>query len=68
MSTMARHLVPSKHGGMTVSNATVKANREFDKKMNAGLLCAACARPFGPNVKRHVRKTDCCEQCGNDFE
>lgn len=65
---MANHLVPSRNGGMTVSNAVVGANRKFDRKMRSGLLCAACAQPFGPKVERHPRLKDCCTQCGNDFE
>jgi hypothetical protein len=63
---MARYLIPSKNG-MTVPPSVVRANREFDRQMRAGVLCVACAREFGPKVPKHPRLTDCCVSCGNDF-
>jgi hypothetical protein len=74
---MAKGLVPSRNGGMTVANWVVSANREHDRQVRAGEICCTCAAPFGvfsKNYGKVVRPTNVarfhgsCETCAADFE
>ena len=57
-----------------LSKADVQANREFDRKLRAKIICAACGAEFGKFnatykkvVVRDARLNDCCEICARDF-
>lgn len=66
---MARHLIPSRRGGFTVTNAVVQANRETDRKLRAGLICDACGRPFSDARPKatNPKHRGSCEECSRDF-
>jgi hypothetical protein len=67
-------LIPTKNG-FTVPNHVVAANREHDRRLKAGLICAACGAPFGTAVAAYggaIAKPDaamphCCTFCAADF-
>ncbi len=60
----ARHI---KNGRLTPYAAA--ANARTERRLRAGLICAACGREFGERVKRAEKPhADLCQECANAID
>jgi hypothetical protein len=67
MNYDSRHMIPVS-GGFILKPEIVKANKSFDKMMETGLYCSACARRFSEIRHRGGKHTDMCVECEKAFD